>query len=128
MVARLQHIYTEGGVLIQDVPVLFCPTCLHTEIAPDIEMDFHLFAHNCETDRVRSASLSDAVGDEKILQILEKYPEDERIRSNQRVLPEQIDATLDLMITAKQQNDQAWYNELVERLQMFRSLLGVKRG
>ncbi|WP_018132579.1 hypothetical protein [Effusibacillus pohliae] len=127
MVARLQNVFTEGSVLMQDVPILFCPTCHHSVIAPEIELDYQIYAHHCATDGIRSASLPDAIGDERILQILDKYPEDIRVATGQRVVQEQIDMTLDLMNFAKQIDDQDWYQELVERLRMFRELSNVTR-
>lgn len=126
MVARLQNVYTEGSVLVQDVPLLFCPTCQYSLIAPDIELDYQLFAHNCETDGVRSGSLTDAAGEDKILAVLEKYPEDERIHTGQRVIREQFDITLDLLNFAQSMQDLEWSRELVERLRMFRQLSDVK--
>ncbi|GAX91435.1 hypothetical protein EFBL_3104 [Effusibacillus lacus] len=127
MVARLQDVYSENSVFIQDVPVLYCPTCQNSFIAPEIELDYHLFAHNCATDGLRSASLADAAGDDKILGILERYPEDIRIRTSQRVVQEQIDSTLDLLNVAKHMDDKVWQQELLERLQMFIRLSGVNR-
>jgi hypothetical protein len=126
MVARLQNVFTEESVLVQDVPILFCPTCHHSLIAPDIELDYQLFVHNCTTDGVRSGSLPDAAGDEKILRILDRYPDDMRVKTGQRVLPEQIDSTLDLLNLAKQTNDVEWYRELMERLKMFQALSKVQ--
>lgn len=122
MVARLQNVFTEGSVLMQDVPILFCPTCHHSLIAPEIEVDYQMFVHNCATDRVRSASLADAIGDEKILKILDLYPEDIRVKTGQRVVQEQIDSTLDLLNFAKQSGDDDWHRDLLERLKMFRDL------
>lgn len=127
MVGRLQNVYTEGSVLIQDVPILFCPTCQHSVIAPDIELDYQMYVHHCETDGVRSGRLSDVVSDEKLLAVLEQYPEDERIRTGQRVIPEQIDTVLDLLNYAQSINDHEWGNELRNRLLLFGELRDVKR-
>ncbi|MFC4768767.1 hypothetical protein [Effusibacillus consociatus] len=126
MVARLQNVFTEGSVLMQDVPILFCPTCHNSLIAPEIEMDYQLYAHNCAADGVRSASLPDAIGEEKILDILDRYPEDIRVKTGQRVIREQIDSTLDLLNFAKQLGEHEWCQELLERLKLFRDLSNVQ--
>lgn len=107
--------------------MLYCPTCQSSVLAPQIELDYELFAHNCSSDGVRSASLADAVGDDKILQIIETYPEDNRVSSNKRVLSEQIDAILDQLIVAKSIQDDTWYQELLEQLKLLRSMDNINR-
>ncbi|MDB5083739.1 MAG: hypothetical protein JWN30_625 [Bacilli bacterium] len=119
MVARLENVYSEGGVLIQDVPLLVCPTCRRSQISPDILFDYQMYAYYCETDGARSGSLSKAIGEEKILHQLEKYPEDIRIQQKIRVIPEQIDNTLDLMNLADLIGDDRWHQELVDRITHF---------
>lgn len=127
MVARLQNVYTEGSVLVQDVPMLFCPTCQHSIIAPDIELDYQMYVHNCETDGLRSGNLANVVSEEKILGILDKYPDDERVRTGQRVTQEQIDAALDLLHYAQQLQDNEWAYELLERLRLFKEVSSINR-
>jgi YgiT-type zinc finger domain-containing protein len=124
MVARLQSVYAEeDAVLIHDVPLLVCPTCHSSFIAPEIELDYLMFAHYCATDGVKAASLSHAIGEEKIFSILERYPEDLRCRKGVRVVSEQIDILLDLLNLAIQTKDAVWQEELKEKLQKMHSLL-----
>jgi hypothetical protein len=124
MVARLRSVYSEEeAVWIHDVPWLICPTCHSSLIAPDIELDYQMFAHHCATDGVKEASLADAIGEEKILAILERYPEDQRCLQGVRVIPEQIDFLLDLFNLAIRTNDKVWQAELKEKLQLLQSHL-----
>lgn len=116
MVSKLQSVYTEDGVLIHDVAILYCPTCQSSHIVPEIEMDYTLFAHNCETDGIKSASLSDVLGEEKLMAVLERYPEDERV-SGIRVTKDQIDGYLDLLILARSIEDSQWCAEINEQLE-----------
>jgi len=116
MVAELRTVYTEGGSIIHDVPFLFCPTCHRSIIAPDVDFDFTMYAHYCETDGLKVASLADVVVREKLLDILHVYAHDERVKNQKRVLPEQIDAVLDLLNVAKSLNDSEWHFELTNRL------------
>lgn len=121
MVGVMNSMYSEGGVLIHDVPMLVCPTCHNSHIAPDCELDFIMLSHNCETDRVKVSSLQEAVGEEKVNRVLGQYPEDERIRTGARVLPEQIDSTLDMINIAKLTGDEAWHEELLGQLKKLTS-------
>ncbi len=119
MIAIMRSVYSDGGVLIHDVPLLCCPTCHRSHLAPELELDFIMLAHHAETDGVKIASLQEAIGSEKIEQVLRTYPEDERHRSGRRVLPEQIDSLLDMINLAKSLDDQKWQSELVEQLKRF---------
>jgi hypothetical protein len=126
MVGMMRSIYSEGGVLIHDVPMLVCPTCHKSHVAPDIEFDYIMLAHYCETDRVRVTSLKEAVGPDKIRDVLKKYPEDDRVRTGRRVLPEQIDSLLDMINVAKTLEDQSWHQELLNQLKTFTSYNRIK--
>ncbi|KEO82911.1 hypothetical protein [Tumebacillus flagellatus] len=126
MVALLRSIYSEGGVLVHDVPMLVCPTCHKSHIVPDLEFDYIMLTHYCETDRVKVTSLRDAVGESKVADALSKYPEDERIRTGRRVVPQQIDSVLDLINVAKGMGDQTWHDELMEQLKKFSSYQQIR--
>jgi hypothetical protein len=126
MVGMLRSIYSEGGVLVHDVPMLVCPTCHKSHIAPEAEFDYIMHSHNCETDRVKVTSLKEVIGPSKIEAILKRYPEDERIRSGRRVLPEQIDALLDMINVAKSLGDESWHQELINQLKTFSDYSRIK--
>jgi hypothetical protein len=126
MVGMMRSMYSEGGVLIHDVPMLVCPTCHKSHVAPDIEFDYIMLAHYCETDRVRVTSMKEAVGPDKIRDVLKKYPEDDRVRTGRRVLPEQIDSLLDMINVAKTLEDQSWHQELLDQLKTFTSYNRIK--
>jgi len=126
MVGVMSSMYSEGGVLIHDVPMLVCPTCHQSHIAPDVELDYIMLSHNCETDRVKVSSLQEAIGSDKVHRVLKKYPEDERLRTGRRVLPEQIDSTLDMINIAKMTGDEAWHQELLNQLKRLTSYTRVK--
>jgi len=126
MVAMMRSIYSEGGVLVHDVPMLVCPTCHKSHIAPDVEFDYIMHSHNCESDRVKVTSLKDVVGTGKIDTVLKRYPDDERIRSGRRVLPEQVDTLLDMINVAKSLEDEAWHQELLDQLKTFSSYNRIK--
>ncbi|HEU4962389.1 MAG TPA: hypothetical protein VFV52_00805 [Bacilli bacterium] len=126
MVCVMRSIYSEGGVLVHDVPMLVCPTCHKSHIAPDIEFDYIMLSHYCETDRVKVTSLKDAIGEPKLRDVQKKYPEDERIRSGRRVLPTQIDSLLDMINVAKNLGDEDWHEELLEQLKTFSSYSKIK--
>lgn len=126
MVAMMRSIYSEGGVLVHDVPMLVCPTCHKSSIAPDVEFDYIMHSHNCESDRVKVTSLKDVVGYGKIDTVLKRYPDDERIRSGRRVLPEQVDTLLDMINVAKSLEDEAWHQELLDQLKTFSGYNRIK--
>ncbi|MCX7568494.1 hypothetical protein OS242_00750 [Tumebacillus sp. DT12] len=126
MVAMMRSIYSEGGVLVHDVPMLVCPTCHKSHIAPDVEFDYIMHSHNCESDRVKVTSLKDVVGYGKIDTVLKRYPDDERIRSGRRVLPEQVDTLLDMINVAKSLEDEAWHQELLDQLKTFSGYNRIK--
>lgn len=126
MVVMMRSIYSEGGVLVHDVPMLVCPTCHKSHVAPDIEFDYIMHTYNCETDRVKVTSLKEVIGAHKIADVQKKYPEDERIRSGRRVLPEQIDSILDLINVAKTMGDEAWHQELLDQLKTFTGYSRIK--
>lgn len=126
MIGLLRSIYSEGGVLVHDVPMLVCPTCHKSHIIPDLEFDYIMLTHYCETDRVKVTSLRDAIGETKITDALAKYPEDERIRTGRRVVPQQIDSVLDLINVAKGMGDEAWHAELLDQLKKFSSYQQIK--
>ncbi|MBL0388888.1 hypothetical protein JJB07_20030 [Tumebacillus sp. ITR2] len=126
MVALLRSIYSEGGVLVHDVPMLVCPTCHKSHIVPDLEFDYIMLTHYCETDRVKATSLRETVGESKVVDALAKYPEDERIRTGRRVVPQQFDSVLDLINVAKSMGDTTWHNELMEQLKKLSSYQQIK--
>lgn len=126
MVAMMRSIYSEGGVLVHDVPMLVCPTCHKSHIAPDVEFDYIMHSHNCESDRVKVTSLKDVVSAGQIDTVFKRYPDDERIRSGRRVLPEQVDILLDMINVAKSLEDEAWHQELLDQLKTFSSYNRIK--
>ncbi|MGZ4032752.1 MAG: hypothetical protein ACXVPC_12130 [Tumebacillaceae bacterium] len=126
MVVMMRSIYSEGGVLVHDVPMLVCPTCHKSHIAPDVEFDYIMHTHNCETDRVKVTSLKEVIGAHKISEVQKKYPEDERTKTGRRVLPEQIDSILDLINVAKSIGDEEWHQELLTQLKTFSGYQRIK--
>ncbi|MGZ4106604.1 MAG: hypothetical protein ACXVOI_08465 [Tumebacillaceae bacterium] len=126
MVVMMRSIYSEGGVLVHDVPMLVCPTCHKSHIAPDVEFDYIMHTHNCETDRVKVTSLKEVIGPHKISEVQKKYPEDERTKTGRRVLPEQIDSILDLINVAKSIGDEEWHQELLTQLKTFSGYQRIK--
>jgi hypothetical protein len=126
MTVILRSIYSEGGVLVHDVPMLVCPTCHKSHIAPEVQFDYIMLTHYCETDRVKVTSLKEAIGSKKIEELQERYPEDERIRTGRRVLPQQVDALLDLVNVAKGLGDEEWHQQLLDQLKIFASYSKIK--
>ncbi|WP_232463349.1 hypothetical protein [Tumebacillus avium] len=126
MNAIMRSVYSEGGVLIHDVPMLVCPTCHKSHLAPELELDFIMLAHHAETDGVKIASLQEAIGSDKIDRVLSAYPEDERHRTGRRVLPEQIDSLLDMINMAKSLGDETWHTELLAQLKQFTNWSNVR--
>ncbi|MDI3257821.1 MAG: hypothetical protein QJR01_08895 [Kyrpidia sp.] len=116
MVASLQNVYAEGPVFIHDVPVLVCPTCNRWHIAPAVSSDFTMIAHNCATDGLREANFRELVGEDRVKEILEAYPPDERVLLDRRYIPDQVDALLDLINLARSTGDVEWEAELKDRL------------
>ncbi|MDI3327159.1 MAG: hypothetical protein QJR06_01270 [Alicyclobacillaceae bacterium] len=116
MVASLQNVYAEGPVFIHDVPVLVCPTCNRWHVAPAVTLDFTMIAHNCAADGVREANFREFVGEDRVREILEAYPPDERVLLEKRYIPDQIDALLDLINLARAVGDSDWEEELKVRL------------
>ncbi|MBX6396518.1 MAG: hypothetical protein IRY98_12625 [Alicyclobacillaceae bacterium] len=126
MVASLQNVYAEGSVIVHDVPVLVCPTCNKWHIAPAVSLDFTMIVHNCATDGVREANFRELVGEERIQEVLNAYPPDERVLFDQRYIPDQVDALLDLINLARACGDADWENELKARLKTITELPSVR--
>jgi len=126
MVVLLRSIYSEGGVLVHDVPMLVCPTCHKSHIVPDVEFDYVMLSYYCETDRVKVTSLRDVIGTQKVEQLCRQYPEDDRLRTGRRVLPQQVDAVLDMINVAKRLEDEEWHQELLDQLKTFHSYNRIK--
>ncbi|ADG06192.1 hypothetical protein [Kyrpidia tusciae] len=116
MVASLQNVYAEGPVFIHDVPVLTCPTCNRWHIAPAVSSDFAMIAHNCATDGLREANFRELVGEDRVKEVLDMYPPDERVLLDRRYIPDQVDALLDLINLARATGDNTWEEELKTRL------------
>jgi hypothetical protein len=122
MVGILKSVFTDGAVWIHDVPFLFCPTCEDLKLAPQFELDYVMHAHHCESDKVKSSNFADAVGPEKLLGFLDRYPEDVRMVENIRVTQEQIDMALDMILLLRDSENSEWLDEWRERLRFFQQL------
>jgi len=116
MIGRLAPLHTEAGALITDVPFLFCHTCGHTVVAPDVLFDVTMFSHYCETDGVKSASLFDVVDKVRIQAILDAFPDSVTEYRDFYVSEDQLDHMLDLWNFASALKDEAWKKEIREAL------------
>ncbi|WP_146192763.1 hypothetical protein [Sulfoacidibacillus thermotolerans] len=111
MTLRLAPLTTDGGAQITDVPFLYCQTCGHTVVAPEVEFDVTMYTHYCDTDGVKQASIYDVISKEKLQAIIAEYPLFEG-PAHPIVTKEQIDHMLDVWNFAKQINDLEWIEEI----------------
>ncbi|OAG94421.1 hypothetical protein [Ferroacidibacillus organovorans] len=115
MTARLAPLYSEGGVLLTDVPFLFCHTCHTMRVAPQIFTEVTLYTHHCETDGLKRASLFDILASGQIDAILAMYPGPDP-SSKPYVTEAQIDHLLDVWNVAQELGDVAWIDEVRKTL------------
>ncbi|MCI0183573.1 MAG: hypothetical protein OWR52_01150 [Acidibacillus sp.] len=111
MSLRFASLTTDGGAQIADVPFLYCHSCGHTVVAPEVELDVTMYTHYCDTDGVKQATLHDVVNKEKLQHIAAQYPAFTG-PSHLTVSEEQIDHMLDVWNFAKQIDDQEWLAEI----------------
>jgi len=127
MIGRLAPLHTEGGALVTDVPFLYCHTCGLTVVAPEIEFDVTMFAHYCETDGVKSASLFDVIDKERILSIIEEYSSNSSTLEYPYVISEQLDHMLDLWNFAADIGDDQWRQSIKETLLLLHKVRSEQR-
>ncbi len=111
MTLRLASLTTDGGAQIADVPFLYCHTCGHTVIAPEVELDVTMYSHYCDTDGLKQGTFKDVVDQDKLSAITEQYSVFEG-PPHPIVTEEQIDHMLDVWNFAKQINDEEWITEI----------------
>ncbi len=121
MTGRLASLHTDGGTQLTDVPFLYCLTCGHTVVAPAVEFDVTMYAHYCDTDSVRQASLCDVVNREKIQAVLDEYAGPIDI-PHPIATVEQIDHMLDVWNFAAQIGDAAWIEDVKNTLLLLRQV------
>ena len=126
MMARLGPLYSEGRMLLADVPFLVCPTCGHTVVAPAVELDVTMYAHYCDTDGVDHASLFDVVDQARIQETLDAYP-DPRTDDAPFVTEAQLDHMLDLWLLATDWSDADWLADIRAKLQFLQQVRSGQR-
>ncbi|ALS29397.1 hypothetical protein ABEV74_16240 [Paenibacillus cisolokensis] len=99
---------------IHNVPILFCPVCHRVEIHHSIENEYEILAEYAHGDGASEIDFQDYV-DKEDKGIFENCVNNEN-EDPMDVVTSQIDMALDLLIFAKQLNDQAWQDELKKRL------------
>jgi len=127
MIGRLAPLHTEGGAVLTDVPFLFCPTCGHTVVASDVEFDVTMFAHYCETDGVKTASVFDVIERDRVQSILDEYPSRTVGFEYPSVTAEQLDHMLDLWNFAREMGDDLWRNDIRDALVRLHKVRSAER-
>lgn len=104
------------NVLVQQVPLLYCPVCHKKEVHPNVKEQFELVVEYALEDRVKETTLYDQVDPDMIKkwkQYCFSFEDNENV---EMVLREQIDLALDLLRICKPDYD--WADLLKARLKV----------
>ena len=102
---------------IHNVPLLFCPVCHHTQVHFLIENEYEIlaeYAHGDGAGEVEFAEYVDTGDHRRLYENCVNSENEEPIE----VVRTQIDMALDLLIVARQLEDENWQDQLKKRLKV----------
>lgn len=99
---------------IHNVPILFCPVCHRIEVHHLIENEYEILAEYAHCDGAPEVDFHEYV-EQKEEMLFENCVNNEN-EDPMDVVRSQIDMALDLLIVAKQLNDEEWERQLKKRL------------
>lgn len=102
--------------LILNVPILFCPACDRIEVHPAIEGEYEILVEYAQGDQAPEVDFSDFVRVDHMPDLFENCTMTDEANHFADVLKQQIDLSLDLLGVAKELEDDAWREALMNRL------------
>jgi hypothetical protein len=115
----LKHIRTQ----IHNVPLLFCPVCHRIEIHHLVQGEYEILAEYAHGDGAQEVDFDEYVERKDHGGLFENCVNHED-EDPLEVVQNQIDMALDLLMFAKQLEDEEWRDQLKKRLQ----ILSGRRG
>ena len=100
---------------INNVPILHCPVCNRIDVHPKVEEEYEILSEYAQTDDASELDFKEYVNSDSIKDIFENCTVVDEGRIEQ-VFRQQIDYALDLLLVAKQMEDQDWQDQLKLRL------------
>jgi hypothetical protein len=100
---------------INNVPILHCPVCNRIDVHPKVEEEYEILSEYAQTDDASELDFKEYVNSDSIKDIFENCTVVDEGRIEQ-VFRQQIDYALDLLLVAKQMDDQEWQDQLKLRL------------
>jgi uncharacterized protein YicC (UPF0701 family) len=100
---------------INNVPILHCPVCNRIDVHPKVEEEYEILSEYAQTDDASELDFKEYVNSDSIKDIFENCTVVDEGRIEQ-VFRQQIDYALDLLLVAKQMEDQEWQDQLKLRL------------
>ncbi|MCC3381734.1 hypothetical protein ACFQ5D_02320 [Paenibacillus farraposensis] len=106
----LKHYRTQ----VHNVPLLFCPVCRRIEVHYKVENEYEILAEYAHGDGATEIDFQDYVmeDDDTIFENCVNRESEDAFE----IVKRQIDMSLDLLMVAKQMNDEKWQAELKRRL------------
>jgi hypothetical protein len=100
---------------INNVPILHCPVCNRIDVHHKIEEEFEILSEYAQTDDAEELDFKEYVNSDLLKNIFENCTVVDEGKIEQ-VYRQQIDYSLDLLLIAKQLEDQEWQDDLIKRL------------
>lgn len=107
----LKHVETR----IHNVPLLYCPICQKVDVHHSAEYEFEILAEYANGDGATEINFLEYVKPKDINMLYENCVNHED-EDPSLIIQTQIDMALDLLMFAKQLQDQDWEEELTNRL------------
>lgn len=100
---------------IHNVPLLFCPVCHHVEVHYLVQHEYEILAEYAHSDGAYEVDFEEYLDSEDLERLAENCVNHEN-EDPLEIVKNQIDMALDLMMFAKQLNDEEWIEQLKKRL------------
>jgi len=110
----LKHIRTR----IHNVPILFCPVCQRIEVHHLASQEYEILAEYAYGDHATDMDFEDYVDTREPGELFANCISNEESETPLEVVRTQIDMALDLLVLSRRMNDEAWTEQLRERLQV----------
>ena len=100
---------------IHHVPLLFCPVCHRVEVHYLVHSEYEMLAEYAHADGAAEVDFPEYIDNKKIDELFENCTNHEG-EDPLQVIINQIDMSLDLLLVAKQLQDEEWEAQLKKRL------------
>lgn len=115
MVVRFHTIIYQGAVEIENVPVLNCESCNHSEVLPEVKPELVGLIDQLGNSPDKSQLYFNDISEfaRLFMEVLSKHKWDE---SAAAIVEERINELLDMMLLAQSLNDLDWMEDIRHRL------------